>query len=167
VFVLLGVNPDGKHVCHKCDNKLCVRPDHLFLGSAKENNADRAAKGRNNHHMVLSDADVQQLRQRWEEGAGASELARDFGVSNGYVYALIYGRMRGAYDSPRLAKFRAEKGLLCIRGHERETHARPEVRKNGKIYWRCLTCMKEDNDAQTAKRRAQLKGADNGSNHRL
>lgn len=41
-----GVPDAGMYVCHKCDNPLCCNPDHLFLGTAKENTSDMVAKGR-------------------------------------------------------------------------------------------------------------------------
>lgn len=40
--------PDGKDVCHHCDNPSCVRPDHLFVGSRSENMKDASKKGRIN-----------------------------------------------------------------------------------------------------------------------
>jgi len=41
-----GSIPVGMNVCHRCDNRLCVRPDHLFLGTQKQNLDDMRKKGR-------------------------------------------------------------------------------------------------------------------------
>lgn len=41
-----GVAPAALFVCHTCDTPLCVRPDHLFLGTALDNVRDKVAKGR-------------------------------------------------------------------------------------------------------------------------
>lgn len=50
----------GLFVCHTCDNRLCINPDHLFLGTAKDNNMDMKSKNRN---YVFSEEDHKNARR--------------------------------------------------------------------------------------------------------
>lgn len=90
-----GEAPDDKRVCHRCDIRNCVRPDHLFLGTQTDNlrdmyKKDRHPKGQDRGHAKLTDEAVQQIRALYQEGRiRQKELARRFGVSQGTVSEII------------------------------------------------------------------------------
>jgi hypothetical protein len=84
-----GPIPDGLWVLHRCDNPRCVRPDHLFLGTPKDNSQDRDAKGR--HRVVrgerqgsskLTVNQVREIRTLYATGSVSyRSLAQQFDVS--------------------------------------------------------------------------------------
>ena len=61
-----GVIPDGVYVCHTCDNRKCVNPDHLFLGTAKDNWQDGFDK---NRIKLLGGIDTEKLKKHPSRGA--------------------------------------------------------------------------------------------------
>lgn len=86
--------PEGMQVLHRCDNRICVNPAHLFLGDNAANNEDRNKKGRQAkgeriHTALLTDADVLAIRASDES---PTILAARFGVSKGTIGNVRSGR---------------------------------------------------------------------------
>lgn len=93
---------DGLVVCHTCDNPPCVRPDHLFVGTIKDNCEDRDKKGRgadrtgSKHHMAkLSDRDIFEIRAMRNSGVPQSSIAKRFGIRQQHVSRISRGENWG------------------------------------------------------------------------
>jgi hypothetical protein len=87
----------GSCVCHRCDNRKCCNPHHLFLGSMKDNIRDMIGKGRrakpagrgiNNGSAKLTELQVVEIRQRRINGEKLQAIADRFGVSNSAIYNI-------------------------------------------------------------------------------
>jgi predicted XRE-type DNA-binding protein len=93
-----GNIPKGMLVCHKCDNKACINPEHLFLGSHKDNMADmvkknRQAKGSNQGSSKLSEEQVLEIKCLLAEGKlTQKQIAKLFGVCQAHVSAINLGK---------------------------------------------------------------------------
>ena len=89
----------GLHVCHNCpgkDNRKCVNPDHLWIGTSLENNRDKGVKGTQckgitNGQHKLSEKDIIDIRKRFLEGEYGTNLAKEYNVSNGLIYHIKNG----------------------------------------------------------------------------
>lgn len=82
---------DGKCVMHICDNPSCINPEHLRLGTQKENQADkvaknRQAKGEAQGASKLTEADVLQIRSRKSESY--AKLSQEFCVAPSTIYRI-------------------------------------------------------------------------------
>lgn len=87
---------DGLVIMHECDNKKCVRPNHLTQGTTAKNNADAHARGLINKKGIanssakLSEEEVYQIRQLLNIGMPHTVLAKKFGISTRSVWNIAH-----------------------------------------------------------------------------
>lgn len=94
-----GEIPSGMIVCHSCDNPKCVNPDHLFLGTNKDNYNDMVKKGRkwpitygeDAHHTKLNEGQVKEILSL-KGVLSQSKIAKKFGVSQGNIWWILSGK---------------------------------------------------------------------------
>ena len=99
-MIHVGDIPEGLCVCHKCDVRNCVNPEHLFLGTEKENMQDAARKGRkcratkwrpigeSNIKARVTDADVARIRYGEWSSLSNFEIASLLGVKPKAIYRI-------------------------------------------------------------------------------
>jgi hypothetical protein len=85
-MIYLGFDINSKlQVCHKCDNPCCFNPEHLFIGSDRDNKNDmknkQRTKGSRNRSSLLTEEDVVEIKKMIRSGFSQSVIARSFGVS--------------------------------------------------------------------------------------
>jgi len=95
--MVYGPIPSGMLVLHRCDVRLCVRPEHLFLGTQVENVRDRDTKGRgthgeSHHHAKLTDADVVRIRSEWATGVSQATLAHAYAIRVPQIANIVHRR---------------------------------------------------------------------------
>jgi hypothetical protein len=104
-----GPIPGNMHVLHTCDQRLCVNPDHLWLGTNADNTADRVSKGRtrtwatdrerlgsSHPRAKLTEAIVLESRALWRSGEETSvSLAKRHGVAQATMHAALTGQTWG------------------------------------------------------------------------
>lgn len=94
----VGPIPDGMLVCHSCDVRSCVRPDHLWLGTQSDNCMDAYRKGRNWSRGVrgsalrrghITEADIPIIRLRCANGETQQAVADAFGVRQTTISQIV------------------------------------------------------------------------------
>lgn len=103
--LFFGDIPKGLKVCHSCDVRNCVNPDHLKLGTQGDNVREMFARGRAerigvkgeaNHHSKLTEEQVRAMRTiRSETGISYKRLAKQFGVTAMTAYRAVHGQCWG------------------------------------------------------------------------
>ena len=96
-MLTFGEIPKGMLICHHCDNGKCVNPNHLFLGTYKDNVKDMYEKGRDNvlygeqdPKSILTEKQVIDIKTRWiPYKYSQQKLANEYGVARTTIQSIV------------------------------------------------------------------------------
>ena len=94
--LFVGPIPPGMLVCHKCDNKGCVNPNHLFIGTSGDNMRDMAEKNRSTFgersaRAKLTSDEVREIIRMLSEGITGKDIANHFAINHRTVSEIKVG----------------------------------------------------------------------------
>lgn len=94
-----GAIPNKAQVLHRCDSPSCVNPEHLFLGTARDNMTDKKLKKRCNPargvrggSARLTECQVFEIRELRQKGVPSKRLSKQYGVSQAAICHIVSGR---------------------------------------------------------------------------
>ena len=96
-LLAVGDIPAGKFVLHKCDERRCINPGHLYLGDQDANMADMVMKGRQNrgesvNTAKLTRAEASEVKRLHKAGRSVRSLSHRFGVTRRAIQLIVTGR---------------------------------------------------------------------------
>lgn len=89
-----GEVPEGLWVLHKCDNRKCVNPEHLYLGDAKQNVSDMHTRGRFVGRTKFGLDLVEKAKAMYAEGRSQQAIADELGINQTTVSKYIRGAQK-------------------------------------------------------------------------
>lgn len=101
-----GPIPEGMFVCHKCDTRPCVNPDHLFLGTSADNSKDMQRKGRStmgtkNPMAKYNEGLVAEVRRLRTLGMTFTEIGESTNMSRAHAHRIVTGQRRSTPATQR------------------------------------------------------------------
>lgn len=144
--LLIGSIPEGLILRHRCNgfpNTACVNPNHLLLGTKKDNVHDALedgthARGENSGVSVLTDKIVTLARKDAHRGIGTKEIADKLGVTQSTLHSAVSGRTWKHIDDI-VPPYKNTKDR-CKRGHPWPENLVPVFRKGKLAHHMCKSC---------------------------
>lgn len=93
-YKLFVGNIEDKWVLHKCDNRKCVNPEHLFLGTSQDNISDMDMKGRRGTKAKLTEAQAQEIKNLLSERYSQEYVATLYGIDQTTVSRIKLGKTK-------------------------------------------------------------------------